>query len=335
MDDRPSLPDGSMNDRTPTPSRRKIGLVLGSGLARGWAHIGVLRGLKRLGLEPDIIAGCSVGAVVGGIYLAGKLDVLEDWVMGLNKKKIISFLDLRLRSGGLIGGKKLTQEILDHVGDVQFEDLSRPFVSVATDLVTGHEVWLRQGHLVEAMRASFAMPGVFPPVKVNGRFLLDGALVNPVPVAACRALGADMVIAVNLNADIIGKARQPGSSIPTAAGFDLLKMIDQSGDEGAPSIDSMARRVFRRESNNPSLFGVMVAALNIMQDRITRSRMAGEPPDVMIAPRLGGVGLLEFDRAEDAIAEGEMAVSRMRPEIADALSVLAQSTIEQVTTPPK
>jgi NTE family protein len=318
-----------MNERTPTPTRRKIGLALGSGLARGWAHIGVMRALKRLGLEPDIVAGSSIGAVVGGLYLAGKLEKLEEWALALNKKKIIGFLDLRLRAGGLIGGNRIIQEIKKHIGDLRIEELDRPFVAVATDLVTGHEVWIQNGDITTAMRASFAMPGVFRPMRLNGRWLIDGALVNPVPVAACRALGADMVIAVNLNADIIGKARRPGSSIPTAAGFDLLKTIDQSGDEGAPTIDSLSRRVFRRENNDPSLFGVMVSTLNIMQDRITRSRMAGEPPDVMIAPRLGNIGLLEFDRAEDAIAEGELAVSRVRPEIADALSVLAQTTFEE------
>lgn len=318
-----------MNERTATSSRRKIGLALGSGLARGWAHIGVMRGLIRLGLEPDIIAGASIGAVVGGLYLAGKLNELEQWALSLNKKKILSFLDLRLRAGGLIGGNKITDEIKRHIGDVKIQELSRPFSAIATDLVTGHEVWLQQGVLADAMRASFAMPGVFRPVKLGGRWLLDGALVNPVPVAACRALGADMVIAVNLNADMIGKARKPGASIPSASGFDLLKMIDQAGDEGAPTVDSLSRRVFRREGDdNPSLFGVMVATLNIMQDRITRSRMAGEPPDVMLSPRLGNVGLLDFDRAEDAIAEGELAVNRMRPEIADALSILAQSTME-------
>jgi NTE family protein len=333
MDDRASF--NSMNERTSNVSRRKIGLVLGSGLARGWAHIGVLRALRRLGLEPDIVAGCSIGSVVGGIYLANKLDLLEKWALGLTKKKIISFLDLRLRSGGLIGGQRIMQEIITNIGDLDIGELGKPYIAVATDLVTGHEIWLQKGRLADAMRASFAMPGVFPPLKVEGRFLIDGGLVNPVPVAACRALGADMVIAVNLNADIIGKARQPGSSLPTAAGFDLLKMIDQSGDEGAPTIDSLSRRVFRRESNTPSLFGVLVATMNIMQDRITRSRMAGEPPDVMISPRLGNIGLLEFDRAEDAIAEGEMAVNRMRPEIADALSVLAQSSIEQSADPTK
>jgi NTE family protein len=318
-----------MNERTPAHSRRKIGLALGSGLARGWAHIGVIRALKRLGLEPDIIAGSSIGAVIGGLYLAGKMDVLEEWVGALDKRKIISYLDLRLRAGGLIGGNRITQEIIKHIGELKIEELNRPFAAVATDLATGHEVWLQRGMLAEALRASFAMPGVFPAIKLGGRWLLDGALVNPVPVATVRALGADMVIAVNLNADIIGKARRPGSSIPTAAGFDLLKTIDQSGDDGVPTIDSLSRRVFRREQDDPSMFGVMVATLNIMQDRITRSRMAGEPPDVMIAPRLGNIGLLEFDRAEDAIAEGELAVSRMRPEIADALSVLAQSQVQE------
>ncbi len=324
-----------MNERTKSPSRRKIGLALGSGMARGWAHIGVLRALKRLGLEPDIIAGASIGAVVGGLYVANKLDVLEKWALELTKKRIISFLDLRISSGGLIGGEKLRQEILNYTGGMKVEELDRPFVSVATDLVTGHEVWLQKGTLADTMRASFAMPGIFRPVRMQGRWLLDGALVNPVPVAACRALGADMVIAVNLNADILGKSRRPGSSIPTAAGFDLLKTIDQSGDEGAPTIDSLSRRVFRRENSDPSLFGVMVATLNIMQDRITRSRMAGEPPDVMISPRLGNIGLLEFDRAEDAIAEGELAVSRVRPEIADALSVLAQTVMEEEQEPRK
>jgi len=315
---------------SPTLTPRKIGLALGSGMARGWAHIGVLRGLKRLGLEPDIVAGSSIGAVVGGLYLANKLPELEAWALSLNKQKIVSLLDLRLKARGLISGDKLTAEIIRHIGTRAIERLDRAFVAIATDLVTGHEVWLKQGCIAHALRASFAMPGVFRPVKLNGRWLLDGALVNPVPVAACRALGADMVIAVNLNADMIGKARKPGASIPAAAGFDLLKMIDLSGEEGAPTIDSLSRRVFHRDhDDHPSLFGVMVASLNIMQDRITRARMAGDPPDVMLAPRVGSIGLLEFDRAEDAISEGEQAVTRMRPEIADALSIMAQSRMDQ------
>lgn len=308
------------------PRRRKIGLALSSGMARGWAHIGAIKALRNLGFEFDIIAGCSVGALAGGCYLANRLDKLESWALSLTKRKIVSYLDMRMRSGGLIGGNRLVEEMRKQIGSVQIEDLGVPYVAVTTDLVTGHEVWLQKGDLVEAMRASFSLPGIFPPVKMEGRWLADGALVSPLPVAACRALGADMVIAVNLSADIIGKARRPGASAPTAAGFDLLQMLEETDNESKPSfISGLARRVFRRDYDGPSLFGVMTASLNIMQDRITRSRLAGDPPDVHIAPRLGHVGLLEFDRTEEAIHEGEAAVMRKRPELADALQVLAQA----------
>ena len=306
--------------------KRKIGLALSSGMARGWAHIGALRALKRLGFEFDMIAGCSVGALVGGCYLAGKLDDLQDWALSLNKRKIVSYLDMRLRSGGLIGGTKLVDEMRRYMGTAQIETFPIPYAAMTTDLVTGHEIWLQKGDLVEAMRASFSLPGIFPPVQYEGRWLADGALVCPLPVAACRALGADMVIAINLNADMIGKSRRPGASIPTAAGFDLLNMLeDTDNTEKLSLMDNLTRRVFRREYDGPSIFGVMTSCLNIMQDRITRARLAGDPPDVHIAPRLGHMGLLEFDRAEESIKEGEAAVMRKRPELADALQVLSQT----------
>lgn len=315
-----------MNSREiPTPPRRRIGLALGSGMARGWAHIGVIRALKRQGFNFDIIAGCSIGSLVGGMYLSNKLDTLEAWALSLNKMKIVRFLDLKVRSGGLIGGERLLNEIKKHVGAVQIQDLPVPYVAIATDLVTGHEIWVQEGGLAEAMRASFSLPGVFPPVRHEGRWLLDGALVDPVPVSACRALGADMVIAVNLNADIIGKVRRPGTEIPAAAGFDLIQLIESTKElESKMSVmDNLTRRIFRRDYSGPSLFGVMTASLNIMQDRITRARLAGDPPDVHIAPRLGHIGLLEFDRAEEIIREGEDAVARKQHELADALGVLA------------
>lgn len=299
---------------------------MSSGLARGWAHIGAVRALKRLGFEFDVIAGCSVGALTGGCYLAGKMDELEEWARSLTKRKIVSYLDMRVRSGGLIGGNKLVEEMRKHLGHIKIEDCGTPFAAVTTDLVTGHEIWLQKGDLVEAMRASFSLPGIFPPVKMEGRWLVDGALVSPLPVAACRALGADMVIAINLNADIIGKARRPGANSPNASGFDLMQLLEETdGEEKASFMDSIARRMFRGEYDGPNLFNVMMASLNIMQDRITRSRLAGDPPDVHIAPRLGHLGLIEFDRTEEAIHEGEAAVMRKRPELADALQVLAQS----------
>ena len=312
-------------NKLPT-GKRKIGLALSSGMARGWAHIGALRALVKLGFKFDIITGCSVGALVGGCYLAGKLDELEDWARSLNKRKIISYLDMRLRSGGLIGGEKLVKEMRNYMGTPMIESFPIPYAAMTTDLATGHEVWLQRGDLVEAMRASFSLPGIFPPVHYQGRWLADGALVNPLPIAACRALGADMVIAINLNADMIGKSRRPGASIPTAAGFDLINMLeDNENREKLSLMDSVTRRVFRRDYEGPSIFGVMTATLNIMQDRITRSRLAGDPPDVHIAPRLGHLGLLEFDRAEESIHEGEAAVMRKRPELADALQVLSQT----------
>lgn len=306
--------------------KRKIGLALSSGMARGWAHIGALRALKKLGFEFDVITGCSVGALVGGCYLAGKLDDLESWALSLNKRKIIGYLDMRLRSGGLIGGEKLVKEMRHYLGYPMIETFPIPYAAMTTDLSTGHEVWLQKGDLVEAMRASFSLPGIFPPVHYEGRWLADGALVNPLPVAVCRALGADMVIAINLNADMIGKARRPGATIPTAAGFDLITMLEDSENHEKLSLmDNLTRRVFRRDYDGPSIFGVMTSSLNIMQDRITRSRLAGDPPDVHIAPRLGHLGLLEFDRAEESIHEGEAAVMRKRPELADALQVLSQT----------
>jgi NTE family protein len=312
--------------KSPNDGKRKIGLALSSGMARGWAHIGVIRALKKLGFEFDVIAGCSVGALAGGCYLAGRLDSLEGWARSLTKSKIVSYLDMRLRSGGLISGNRLVEEMRKHIGYVKIEDFGIPYAAMTTDLVTGHEIWLQKGDLVEAMRASFSLPGIFPPVKYEGRWLADGALVCPLPVAACRALGADMVIAINLNADIIGKSRRPGASVPTAAGFDLMQMLEDAGEKEKLSLmDSVTRRVFRRDYDGPSIFGVMTSSLNIMQDRITRSRLAGDPPDVHIAPRLGHIGLLEFDRTEEAIREGEAAVMRKRPELADALQVLSQS----------
>lgn len=304
----------------------KIGLALGSGVARGWAHIGILRALKKMGIEPDIIAGCSIGAIVGGLYLADKLDELEEWATSLTRLKVVSYLDLRVRSGGLIGGSRISQEIYKRIGPMQIEDLPKRFAAITTDMVTGHEIWLTEGSLAEAIRASSSLPGVFPPVSINGRWLLDGALVDPVPVSVCRALGAEMVIAVNLNGDIIGKTRRADMDIPAVAGFDMFSLLHEHQSQAAEFekkglFSGLSERLFSREENAPSLFGVMVASLNIMQDRIARARLAGDPPDVIINPRLGNIGLLEFDRAHEAIAEGEAAIQRAEEELSDAFRV--------------
>ncbi|MEO3430350.1 patatin-like phospholipase family protein [Pelagibius sp. CAU 1746] len=306
-------------------SRPRIGLALGSGVARGWAHLGVIRALGRHGIEPDVIVGTSIGAVVGGVHLAGKADALEGWARSLTKVRMISYMDFRVRNGGMIGGRHLVDALRENLGNLRIEDLGIPFAAVATDLVTGHEVWLREGDLIDAMRTSFSLPGVFEPMQRDNRWLVDGALVNPVPVSVCRALGAQMTIAVNLNADIIGKERRAGAPVPTVAGFDLLNELQQGEESSKPSrIGTLARRLFRREPTHPSMFGVMISSLGIVQDRISRSRLAGEPPDVHITPRLGTVGLFEFDRADEIIAEGEAAVERVLPDLHDAISIFGQ-----------
>jgi NTE family protein len=306
-------------------SAPKIGLALGSGLARGFAHIGVVRALKRHGIVPTIVSGTSMGALVGGAYLSNRLDNVEEWAYSLNRAKVMSYLDFSRGiisgGGGMIGGEKLVKLMLDNFGEVRVEELPYPFIAISTDLVTGHEVWMRKGRLVDVMRASFSVPGIFPPVSVNGRWLIDGALVNPVPVSACTATGARMTIAVNVNGDIIGKVKHPGEKIPTVAGFDLLNVEGQPQVEEAKN-SGIINRIFRREADHPSVFGVMVSSLNIVQDRLSRSRLAGDPPDVLIVPRIGHIGLMEFDRAEELIAEGEAAVERAVPDIKAAYAVL-------------
>ena len=307
---------------TETPWHPKIGLALGGGVARGFAHIGVLRALEKHGIVPDIVVGTSIGAVVGAAYLAGKLDVMEAWARSLNRFRIMSYLDFHVNSGGLINGNRLVDTLEEHLGGLTIEDLDRPFIAVATDLATGHEVWLRQGALVEALRASFSLPGIFAPVMCDHRWLIDGALVNPVPVSACLAMGAQMTIAVNLNADIIGAARKPGAKIQTVAGFDLLDQEHETAKKARRT--PFLRRFFHREPDHPSMFGVMFSSLNILQDRIARSRLAGEPPDVAIEPRIGHIGLAEFDRAVEMIDAGTAAVERRLEQIHDAITVLSE-----------
>jgi NTE family protein len=298
----------------------QIGLALGGGVARGFAHIGVLRALERNGIVPDIVVGTSIGAVIGAAYLAGKLDVMEDWARSLNRFRILSYLDFRVNSGGLINGGRLVDTLEEHLGGMMIEDLDRPFVAIATDLGTGHEVWLRQGLLVERLRASFSLPGIFPPTMCDHRWLVDGALVNPVPVSAALAMGSQMTIAVNLNADIIGAARKPDTKIQTVAGFDLLEEDHETSK--AARRTPFLRRFFRRDPDHPSMFGVMFSSLNILQDRIARSRLAGEPPDVAIDPRIGHIGLAEFDRAAELIDAGAAAVEAKLDQIRDGIAVL-------------
>lgn len=293
-----------------------IGLALGGGMARGFAHIGVLKTLEKYGIRPTIIAGTSIGALVGACYLTGKMDELEGWARSLNRFKILSYLDLRVRSAGLIGGRKLNALLLQNFGGMRMEDLPHDFTAIAADLASGHEVWLKDGVLVDAIRASFALPGVFPPVQIGNRNLVDGALVNPCPISVCQAHGARITIAVDLHADMIGKATKPGNNYQTVTGFDIFNEHDVPAEKQEPFLNNpMSLKLFQRDQKGPSLFGVMVSALGIMQDRLTRSRLAGDPPDIHIKPQVGHIGMLEFEKAADLIRLGAEAAERMMPEI--------------------
>src|ERR1700685_1785818 len=218
------------------PRRAKVGLVLGAGAARGWAHIGALRELDALGLKLDVIVGSSIGSLVGGCYAAGRLDMLEAFARSLTRRRVLGLLDFSFTGSGLIGGQRLGARLEAGLGDLRIEDLPLQFAAVATEIGGGHEIWLRRGRLVDAIRASYALPGVFEPVKVDGRWLFDGAIVNPVPVSVARALGAERVIALNISSDRFGR----GTAIQDPFG----RTEPAPGTEGPPHDSSgmIARR---------------------------------------------------------------------------------------------
>ncbi len=301
--------------------RPKIGIALGSGVARGWAHLGVLQRLKELGYEPDIVAGTSMGALIGGCYAAGTLDQLETFALGLTRRKVFGLLDLTLSGSGLIAGTKLTQLLNKHLGHLNIENLDREFIGIATELSTGHEIWLRQGPLVEAMQASYALPGIFKPVNVAGIWLMDGALVNPIPVSVCRAMGARLVIAVNLNTDAFGAGTVIQHTDVNGNGVS----DDETTNNSRSMASTLKRRFFGGNNNpDPGISDVMMAAFNVVQDRLARSRLAGDPPDVMIAPRASHIGIFDFDKAEESIELGRDAVDKALPYLEEAVEVLKQ-----------
>lgn len=288
----------------------KIGLALGGGAARGWAHIGVLRALRAAGIQPDIIAGTSIGAVVGACDVTGHLDEVEQFARQLTRRRVLGYLDINLAGTGLITGHRLGEELYKHLGNTRIEDLPRRFTAVATEIGTGHEVWLSRGSIVEAVRASYALPGMFRPVKVDGRWLFDGALVNPIPVSVCRALGARYVIAVNLNIDITNRGTISNISAMPGSDDALDETPPVTGKNGIAVRRLLQRQILGRGEDVPGISTVMVDAFNIVQDRIARSRLAGDPPDAMISPRLHGIGLFDFHRADELIDRGEAAAKR-------------------------
>jgi len=298
-------------------TRPRIGLALGSGSARGWSHIGIIDSLIEAGIEPDIVCGTSMGALVGSAYVAGQLKELRQWAEAVTWREIVGLMDFRLSGGGLIEGK-LVVDFLRGLGIAEsIESYAKLYAAVATDLVTGREIWLQSGPIHEAVRASIALPGIFSPARIDDKWLVDGGLSNPVPVSVCRALGAEVIIAVNLNGDLLGRRFESEPDAPATTApipSDLLgRVLSQLPAAVREQAAQIAPRLLRQGRSMPGYFDVLANSVNIMQDHITRTRLAGEPPHVMLVPRLRDIGLMEFNRAKEAIVEGRTCVEEALP----------------------
>src|ERR1700722_6645434 len=315
--------DGT-DDIVQAPPPLSIGLALSGGAARGFAHIGVIRTLVAHGFKPEIITGTSIGAIIAGVYAAGHLDDFEAWTRQLNRRRVFGYLDFSLAGSGLIGGDRLFTQLEQSLGDITFEQLPIRVSAVATELRTSHEIWLTRGRVVDAVRASAALPGIFPPARLGGRWLMDGALVNPLPISATRALGARLVIAVNVNADNFGRG-----TIIQNHGSDAEDELRHRAAKAPRGLRGAAERLVSRKffgtPDRPGLSTVMIDAFQVLQDRVTRARLAGDPPDVLISPRLNRVGLFDFHRAAEIIALGAEATEKALPSIAEAVETLTQA----------
>lgn len=309
----------------------KIGLALGSGSSRGWSHIGVINALNEHGIVPDIICGTSIGALVAASYATGNLERLCPWVEALSKFDMARYFKINYSMTGLVHTDRFNDFLCDYVApeQVNIETLPKRYGTVATELATGRETWFTKGSLLEAVWASISLPGLFPAIRHNDRWLVDGGLVNPVPVSLCRALGADIVIAVNLNGDIMRRRLGVSRRTTTKRTKDAVEQSTTPATAKSGVVGKLSNMVsdYRASlltgssvpAQPPSLFEAIVSSVNITQDRITRSRMAGDPPDLLIAPKLSHIGLLEFYRGSEAIEEGRKSVERMLPEIKFAL----------------
>lgn len=306
-------------------ARTKIGLALGSGSARGWAHIGIIESLLEAGIEPDIVCGTSMGSLIGAAYSTGRLTQLREWAEVVTWREIVAHLDPRLRRGGLIEGKQIVQFVRELGVCGRIEDTAKTYAAIASDLNTGEEIQLTSGPIDEAVRASIALPGIFTPVKIDDRWLLDGGLVNPVPVSACRELGADIVIAVNLNSGLVGRRNGIRGLVgrarknPTARKEFLDRIQKQMPAAIRRQTASIIPKLFQSTSTGPGYFDVIANSIYIMQDQITRARLAAEQPQVVLCPNLSDIGILEFNRAKEAISEGRACVARDLPEIRDRI----------------
>ncbi|WP_241972291.1 patatin-like phospholipase RssA [Aliidiomarina soli] len=320
----------------------KVGIALGSGAARGWAHIGVLRALHEMGVRPNVVTGTSIGSLVGGAYCAGRLDELEKWVRDMDRWEVFNLLDFGFSNGGVVSGERVFNFAREQFGAICIEDLPIRFAAVATDLYTGREIWLKKGDVYDVARASCAMPGLLSPKPMDNRWLVDGALVNPVPVSLCRALEAEFVIAVHLNSQLnTSPPKLPPQDMNPQG---LNEQVEQEeGKRKGPSAEKASpddtnpfksflaqgqtyfdnvKQKFKKDHQTPGVMGVMAGAIDIMQERVTKARMAGDPPDILLQPKLGHIGILEFERGQDAIDVGYETTRRLKDLIEEDIKML-------------
>jgi NTE family protein len=306
-----------------------FGVALGSGSARGFAHIGVLKALQEMNISPQVISGSSVGAFVGGAFISNHLESLEKWVCQLNWKEVFSFFDFSFSGGGIIMGERFSRFMAEYLGKKNIQDFDIRFGAVSTELATGREVWFQEGLLHDAVRASMSLPGLFAPVRINNQMLADGGIVNPVPVSICRAMGAHTVLAVNLNNDVIGKhfVNKPrtipfkwSADMPESEDNEIQNPLKQRLIKGLKqSMHAVFPNRNEPKVKPPNMFDILASSINIMQDRITRSRMAIDPPDILLEPCLSHVGWLEYYRANECIQEGYDCVMKRQDDIKELL----------------
>ena len=302
-------------------SDQKLGVVLGAGVAKGWAHIGVLQALNELGIKPDIVCGCSAGALVGASYATGHLDSLDKLARSLTKARVIRYFDISFAGGGLIEGRWIADFFERNLEDIAIENTSPTFGTVATELHSSRETWLTSGSIIVAVRASIAIPGLFTPIKISGQWLIDGALVNPLPVSLCRALGASMIIGVSLSGDFNSQRKRVAKS--EALQLDektqrstWLKWLSHGlplglGKENAGKNENSETL----DHDRPSYLEVIGEAFFIVTDFVARIRLAADPVDLLISPNVEHIGLMDFHRANETIEAGRNAVMAVEEDI--------------------
>jgi len=320
---------------SPMSDRRKLGIVLGAGVGRGWAHIGVLQGLTELGVKPDIVCGSSIGALVGASYATAHLETLSSLAISLTWRRVLSFMDVSFAGGGLIEGRWIVKFFEDNVEDTAIERARPTYGAVATELHTGRETWLTSGSIIDAVRASIAVPGLFTPIQIKGKWLVDGGLVNPLPVSLCRALGADVILGVSVSGDLVSRPQSLSSeefveAKQATSQSEWLRWLTHGLPQGLTAESSKTtKNETETERDRPGYIDVMGESFYIVQDFVSRVRLAADPVDLLIAPDVAHIGVMEFHRAEEAIEAGRKAVTSTQ----DAILRVAQSAQLKASDP--